>query len=127
MSQKIFRVLVADDDPTICLLMPAALAGDHFAVTVVDNGASALTEFNRAPFDIVLLDVEMPEMDGFEVGAAIRRSHGQRVRLVLVSGHDDQAFFERAAALGADHIAKPVNWSAIAGQLLELLDGDERL
>jgi DNA-binding response OmpR family regulator len=65
MNQACCRVLVADDDPTVALLMRATLTAPDFVVTVVDNGAAAWAEFNRSVFDIVLLDVEMPEMDGF--------------------------------------------------------------
>jgi DNA-binding response OmpR family regulator len=120
-SQASIRVLVADDDPTVTLLMQAALAGPEFAVSVVDNGAAAWAEFNRTAFDIVLLDVEMPEMDGFEVCAAIRQSRGAAIPVLLVSGYCDAQFAERAAALGAMTLAKPVNWSSIAARLQDLL------
>jgi DNA-binding response OmpR family regulator len=121
MSGKPWRVLVADDDPTAGLLMRAALAGDDFQTTIVDRGDLALEAFGNAPFDIVLLDVEMPGLDGFEVGTAIRRSHGAGFPLVLVSGRGDPGFVERARVLSAAVIAKPVNWSSLAEQLRTLL------
>lgn len=121
MSQPFYRVLVADDDPTVALLMQAALAGSEFSVTLVDNGTAALAEFNRARFDIVLLDVEMPEMDGFEVCAALRQLPAADVPVVLVTGRSDALFFARARALGAAHIAKPVDWSQLGWQLRVLL------
>ena len=117
-----FSILVADDDPTVRLLMQATLAGEQFVLTLADNGHSALAEFRRTPFDIVLLDVEMPGMDGLAVGAAIRESQGAAVKLVLVSGHNDAAFLAQRDELGATHISKPVNWSAIKQNLLDLLD-----
>jgi len=121
MSRAPWRVLVADDDPTAGLLMRAALAADDFQPTIVERGDLALAAFGEAPFDIVLLDVEMPGLDGFEVGAAIRRSHGAGFPVVLVSGRGDPDFVERAQALSAAVIAKPVNWSSLAGQLRALL------
>lgn len=114
MSRECLRVLIADDDPTVALLAQAALAGPGFAVTVVDNGAAAWAEFNRSAFDIVWLDVEMPEMDGFEVCSAIRESRGERFPVVLVSGRCDASFVERATALRADILGKPVDWSSLA-------------
>lgn len=121
MSQGAWRVLVADDDPTVALLSQAALAGGDFVPTIVDNGRDALAEFRRQPFDIVLLDVEMPGLDGFEVGAAIRASHGAGFPVVLVTGRNDPAFIAQAQALSADYIAKPVNWPSLAGLLRTML------
>ncbi|KXB30742.1 hypothetical protein AT959_08395 [Dechloromonas denitrificans] len=121
MTQPEYRVLVADDDPTVGLLMPAALAGQGFAVTVVDNGKAALNEFERTPFDIILLDVEMPEMDGFAVCSAIRQRRGGEIPVVLVTGHTEPAFIQRAYDLGADYIAKPLDWSLLGGLLRNLL------
>lgn len=121
MSQRPWRVLVADDDPTVALLSRAALAGGDFVATVVDNGSDALAEFRRQVFDIVLLDVEMPGLDGFAVGAAIRASHGAGFPVVLVTGRSDPAFITQAQALAADYIAKPVNWPSLAGLLRAML------
>lgn len=122
MSERSWRVLVADDDPTAGLLFRAALAGGDFVPTLVDNGSDALAEFQRNPFDLVLLDVEMPGLDGFEVCEAIRRTHGAAVvPVVLVTGLGDPAFLERAKQLAADYIAKPVNWQALPDMLKKLL------
>lgn len=122
MSQKKCSVLVADDDPTVALLMPVALVAHDFSVTVVDNGVAALAAFRQEHFDIVLLDVEMPEMDGFEVCAAIRANETEKTLVVLVSGHCEAAFVERAAVLGAAYISKPVDWSMLGTQLRDLLN-----
>jgi len=121
MSRGPWRVLVADDDPTAGLLMRAALSADDFLPTVVERGDLALAAFRDAPFDIALLDVEMPGLDGFEVCAAIRQSHGPAFPVVLVSGRGDPDFLARAAALSAAVIAKPVNWASLADRLRALL------
>lgn len=97
------------------------MAADDFQTSIIERGDLALEAFGHAPFDIVLLDVEMPGLDGFEVGTAIRRSHGAGFPVVLVSGRCDPEFVERAQALSAALIAKPVNWSSLAGQLRALL------
>jgi DNA-binding response OmpR family regulator len=117
MTQADCRVLVADDDPTVGLLMPLALAGQGFAVTMVDNGAAALLAFAQQPFDLVLLDVEMPEMSGLEVCAAIRQQSGMAVPVMLITGRTDAAFVARAAELDAGVIGKPVDWQRIGGEL----------
>lgn len=121
MSGPVWRVLAADDDSTALLLTRAALKADDFLVTVVDDGEVALAEFRRNEFDIVLLDVEMPGLDGFEIGAAIREMRGPDFPIVLVTGRDDLAFVSHAQALAADYVAKPVDWQSLPGLLRRLL------
>lgn len=116
------RVLVADDDATVRLLMQAALEKHGFAITLVEDGEQALQEFAAAPFDLVLLDVDMPRHDGFEVCAEIRRIRGADIPIVLVTGHDDVASIERAYQTGAtDFVAKPINWTLIGHRLRYVL------
>ena len=117
MSNRPWRILVADDDPTAALLFPAALAGGEFELTLVDNGLDALAAFRRQAFDMALLDVEMPGLDGMAVCAAIRQSHGDAFPVLLVTGRHDAEFLARAQSLAARHLGKPVAWAALAGIL----------
>ena len=121
MAQRVWRILVADDDPTMGLLMRAALGGEMFELTVVENGRAALDEIGRQPFDMVLLDVEMPEMDGMAVCAAIRQGDRPGTPVALVTGRDDPAFALQVRALAAELIVKPINWTALPATLLSLL------
>lgn len=122
MSAPVYKVLAADDDPTVALLMPLALPAGSFDVSVVDNGDAALAEFLRADYDLVLLDIEMPGLDGFEVCAAIRQSRRAWVPVALVSGHNSPALLARATDLGAAYLTKPVDWQTIAARLTALLE-----
>lgn len=122
MRQKVYRILAADDDPTTRLLMGAALGGGRFEVTVVADGQAALTAFGKQEFDMVLLDVEMPEMDGMAVCAAIRQSQRAETPVILVTGRDDPAFAEQVHALPAELLVKPIDWSRLSGVLSGLLD-----
>ena len=117
MSNRPWRILVADDDPTAALLFPAALAGGEFELTLVDNGLDALAAFRCQAFDMALLDVEMPGLDGLAVCAAIRQSHGDAFPVLLVTGRHDAEFLARAQSLAAGHLGKPVAWAALAGML----------
>ena len=117
MSNRPWRILVADDDPTAALLFPAALAGGEFELTLVDNGLDALAAFRRQAFDMALLDVEMPGLDGMAVCAAIRQSHGDAFPVLLVTGRHDAEFLARAQSLAAGHLGKPVAWAALADML----------
>lgn len=117
MSNRPWRILVADDDPTAALLFPAALAGGEFELTLVDNGLDALAALRCQAFDMALLDVEMPGLDGMAVCAAIRQSHGDAFPVLLVTGRHDAEFLARAQTLAAGHLGKPVAWAALAGML----------
>src|SRR5574343_791685 len=121
MSQQPWRILIADDDPTAALLFRAALAGESFVLTLVDNGIDALAAFESQPFDLALLDVEMPGMDGIAVCAAIRQTRGEDFPVLLVTGRNDSAFLTQAMALSAGYIAKPLDWAALSGTLRALL------
>lgn len=119
MSDAPWRVLAADDDPTARLLMQAALGGD-FVVTLVADGNDALAAFQASAFDIVLLDVEMPGLDGFAVCAAIRRTHAA-LPVILVTGRSDPEFLEQTGRLAAAYLAKPIDWTSLAGHLRSML------
>lgn len=123
MSRPPWRILVADDDPTAALLFRAALAGDDFFIALTADGDDALAIFRRQAFDAALLDVEMPGLDGLEVCAAIRQSHGPAFPVFLITGRGDDAFLHRVRALAACYVAKPLDWAALPGMLREALGG----
>jgi CheY-like chemotaxis protein len=121
MSSRQWRVLVADDDPIVALLSRAALPGEEFAVTVVDDGNDALDAVQREDFDIALLDVEMPSCDGLSVCAAIRNGKQPDMPVLLITGHSDPVFLEKARALSAPCLQKPVEWQVLPQLLRALL------
>jgi len=104
--------LIADDDLSLRLSMKAALKKFDFDVLEAENGHQALAYFNTEKPDFIILDVIMPEMDGFEVCAAIRKSlHGRYPQILMVTGLDDVASTARAFEAGAnDFVSKPINW-----------------
>ena len=115
------RILVADDDATARLLMRAALEKAGYQVVLASDGEAALRQFRAAPCDMVMLDVEMPGLTGFEVCAALRREMGDDLPIVMVTGMDDVHSIERAYDSGAtDFIAKPINWNLIGHRILYL-------
>lgn len=104
--------LVADDDLSLRLSMCAALTKAGFEVIEAENGREALALFSSRRPDLVLLDVMMPEMDGFETCAALRNlPGGEYTQILMVTGLDDTISIERAFEAGAnDFVAKPLNW-----------------
>jgi diguanylate cyclase (GGDEF)-like protein len=121
-SKGATRVLVADDDATVRLLASAALEKHGFTVLAVDDGAAAWRELQQGDFDLVLLDVEMPGLDGFSLCRKIRDELKSDVPVLLVTGHDDVTSIECAYVAGAtDFIAKPINWPLLGHRLRYVL------
>ena len=108
--QRPLRVLVADDDESMRDLLEAVLRARGHEVMSAENGEEALETFRREQPDLVILDWEMPKMDGREVCRAIRGSDNGRATFVLVftarDGEDDLVTMLDAGA--DDYIAKPV-------------------
>ena len=122
------KILVVDDDANARLLMRAALRKSGFEVSLASGGQDALRQFRAAPHDMVMLDVDMPDLSGFEVCATLRAAAGDLLPIVMVTGMDDLGSVERAYDSGAtDFIAKPLNWALIGHRVRYLLRGYQAL
>jgi two-component system, sensor histidine kinase and response regulator len=122
------KILVVDDDPTARLLMRAALQKTGFDVVLAVDGADALRQFAGDSFDLVMLDVDMPGMNGIDVCTALRAQGGEYLPIVMVTGMDDVKSVEAAYEAGAtDFIAKPLNWGLIGHRVHYLLRASRAL
>ena len=116
------QILVVDDDPTARILMQASLQQAGFVVQVAADAQEALQLFHGASFDLVMSDVEMPGMDGFELCARLRAESDVPVPVVMVTGMDDLASIDRAFEAGAtDFLPKPINWSLLGHRVRYIL------
>jgi diguanylate cyclase (GGDEF)-like protein len=121
-------ILVADDDAAARTIMRAALRKAGYEVRLACGGADALQQFRAHPTDMVMLDIDMPDMGGHEVCATLRREAGALLPIVMVTGMDDVASVETAYQHGAtDFIAKPVNWALIGHRIRYLFRGHQAL
>jgi len=104
--------LVVDDEETTRVLARSVLERMGYRVAEAEHGEQALARFLEAPPQLVVMDVLMPRMDGFQCCSAIRReAAGSDVPIVLVTGIDDTDSIERAYQAGAtDFVRKPINW-----------------
>lgn len=104
-------VLIVDDDPGARLLARASLEASSLDVIEAEDGAAALALFEEHCPDIVLLDIVMPGMDGFEVCASLRRlPRASDTPIVVMTGLEDVSSINRAYEVGAtDFVGKPVN------------------
>lgn len=123
------RVLVVDDDGVIRMLAEASLTNAGFRVDQVPDGLSALDYLEGTRPDLMVLDVTMPGLDGFETCARVRARPGlETLPILMVTGLDDVESIERAYAVGAtDFATKPVNWALLGHRLRYLLRASDTL
>ena len=106
------RILLAEDSIVNQKLAMALLQDRGHLVTLARNGSEAVAISASAPFDLILMDVQMPEMDGFEATTAIRereRGTGQRIPIVAMTAYALKGDRERCLTAGMDgYVAKPI-------------------
>ncbi len=116
------RVLVVDDVPANVKLLEARLSAEYFDVTTAMNGAQALAICERAECDLVLLDVMMPDMDGFEVCRRLKTNPvTQHIPVVMVTALDQPSDRVRGLDAGADDfLTKPIPELALIARVRSL-------
>jgi signal transduction histidine kinase/CheY-like chemotaxis protein len=121
-THRKLRVLLAEDNAVNQKIAMRVLEKHGYQVTVAADGRQALAALDRASFDVVLMDVQMPGMDGFEATAAIRgheRETGNHLPIIAMTAHAMPGDRERCIAAGMDsYIAKPIK----ASELIALLE-----
>jgi DNA-binding response OmpR family regulator len=101
------RILVVDDEADIRQLIALYLKKEQLAVSEAENGKKALALLERAPFDLVILDLMMKDMDGFETLKSIR-ARNEELRVIIVSAREEDYDKILGLGLGADdYITKP--------------------
>jgi DNA-binding response OmpR family regulator len=117
------RVLVVDDEPNIVMSLEFLMKRAGFEVQVARNGREALSALDGTPPDLLLLDVMMPEFDGYEVCERSRaRPEWNATRIIMLTARGRDAERQRGLALGADrYVTKPFSTRELVEQAKELL------
>jgi CheY-like chemotaxis protein len=106
------KILLAEDNPINQVVALRLLVKRGHRVTVAANGREAVTAVSREPFDLVLMDLQMPELDGFEATAAIRNAEtgtGRHLPIFAMTAHVMKGDADRCRAAGMDgHLPKPI-------------------
>ncbi|MBX3165939.1 MAG: protein kinase [Candidatus Eremiobacteraeota bacterium] len=121
------KLLLVDDNKENLTWLARRLRRDGFQIVLAESGSMALEIMDMEPVSLVLLDVQMPDMDGFQVLEAIRKTHTQNeLPIFMVSANTDTASKVQGMELGAnDYIPKPVEYEFLLAKLKSLFKGRE--
>ena len=120
------RILIVEDDPSIANLQKDYLELSGFAVDIVASGAEGLRALKDRPYDLVILDIMLPGMDGFAVLKAIRET--EDIPVLLVSARSEEIYKISGLDLGADdYVTKPFSAGALVARVKAHLGKHERL
>jgi CheY-like chemotaxis protein/HPt (histidine-containing phosphotransfer) domain-containing protein len=129
-SGRRLRILLAEDHPVNQELVLGILGIEGHAVTLAKNGKEAIEILQNGKFDVVLMDVQMPEVDGYQATAAIReqeRHSGRHIPIIAMTAHAMKGDREKCLAAGMDdYISKPIRVATLQKVLQTVqLDGQE--
>lgn len=120
------RILVVDDEENIIQLVRLYLERDGFRVSAETNGKAALEQFQKEPPDLVILDVMLPEVDGFEVCRRLRAANNP-VAIIMLTARDEDIDKILGLELGADdYLTKPFNPRELTARVKAILRRTER-
>jgi DNA-binding response OmpR family regulator len=114
------RVLLVDDDRELCQMLTEYLSTEHFTVTSVHDGAVALAEMRVKDFEILILDVMLPNVGGFDVLRALGATHTTPILMLTARGDDVDRIV--GLELGADdYLSKPFNPRELVARMRAIL------
>ena len=104
------RVLIIDDDEDLAQAISTRLGALGYDCAVAHNGEQGLAQFRRAGADLIITDVNMPELDGFSVAATLRASSA--VPVILITGYASTPVLTNVS--GITLVFKPLDWKRLA-------------
>jgi CheY-like chemotaxis protein len=122
------RILVVDDDPILREFASVYLSSPMSQVECVPDAMSALRALSQHEFDVVLIDIEMPGMNGLELVQRVRADEKLRaIPIVMLTSHEDINSIDQAYIAGATSFTnKPVNWRQLSYQLCNVIRANKQ-
>jgi len=119
MSESNATILIVDDTPAILAMLYEQLEQNHYAVMIAESGISALQRIRRMKPDLILLDVVMPTIDGFETCRRLKADPAtQEIPVIFMTGlHDINETVHGFAVGGVDYIAKPLQMPEVLARI----------
>jgi len=120
------RLLVAEDDPTIRQVLGLMLQRSNYEIDIAEDGGQAVEKWENGRYDLILMDVQMPGMNGFEATAAIReieRARGDHIPIIAMTAHALKEDEDRCLAAGMDgYVSKPIDFKKSLQVIGDMLD-----
>ena len=118
------HILIVDYEPNIVMSLEFLMRKSQYQVSIARNGTEAIEALNRTPFDVVLLDVMMPDVDGYQVCRHLRAlPAGAATKVIFLSAKSKEADMQKGYEAGADkYMAKPFSTRQLMAQVRELLN-----
>ncbi|WP_198138253.1 PAS domain-containing hybrid sensor histidine kinase/response regulator [Pelobacter propionicus] len=124
-GERIPHLLLAEDDPTIQQILEMMLTKSNYSLDIAKDGKQAVEMWEQGEYDLVLMDVQMPLLSGFDVTLAIRereRERGGHTPIVAMTAHTGKEAEKKCIAAGMDHyISKPIDFNEclkLIGQII---------
>ena len=117
------HILLVDDEPNIVMSLDFLMRKAGYRVSIARNGTEALEAINQTPFAVVILDIMMPDVDGYQVCRHLRqRPDRAGTRVIFLSAKSKEADIEKGYAAGADlYLTKPFSTRQLMEQVKSLL------
>ena len=117
------RILIVDDEPSIIVPLQFLMEQNGYETVVAFSGEEAMEAISTNPPDLILLDIMLPIIDGFEVCQRVReKPELDHVRIIMITAMGSEANIAKGLALGADsYITKPFSNAAVVEKVKELL------
>lgn len=124
MSKDIRTILVAEDYEDVRGMLKILLESEDFHVLEAATGAQALTAVKNGRPDVILMDLALPGIDGFETIRRIRKIDGfQNTPIIVITAYSGQSIYETARRAGTNYfMAKPIDFDELADLLKQILD-----
>lgn len=119
------KILIVDDEPNIVIPLQFLMEQNHYEVLVAQNGEEAIEIISRYRPDLVLLDIMLPGIDGYEVCEMVRLNpEWQDIRIIFLTAKGREVDIAKGMVLGADaYITKPFSNIKVVDKVKELLNG----
>ena len=120
MEENTPQILVVDDNPEIREIITILLSGEGYGVKEAKDGADALTKLESCPFDLIILDIMMPGMNGYETCKEIRNTSNAPILFLSARTTDSDKILGFYSG-GDDYLAKPFSYSELIGRARALI------
>ncbi|MHB8809381.1 MAG: two-component system response regulator [Desulfobulbaceae bacterium] len=122
-TRKHPTILIVDDDEILRMLLRQFLEGEAYRVTEATNGAEALAKIASDSYDLVIMDIAMPGIDGLSVCEHLKSSRNNPPPVLMITALEDEESVDRAFSAGAvDLIRKPIQWSVLRNRIRYIIN-----